>query len=67
MGWYSWYLVLLDTEPATLPEGNYTADRTPDAVKNEIQAVRRELRSDGERGGGDEAEPSPTLRMEWIV
>ena len=48
-------------------EGIYTADRMPDAVRNKPQAVRRELRDIGERGGGEEADPSPTLRMEWIV
>ena len=58
---------LPDTEPATPPEGIYTADRMPDAVRNRTQAVRRELRSAGERGGGEETDPSPTLRMEWMV
>ena len=30
-------------------------------------AFRREPRDVGGRGGGEEADPSPTLRMEWIV
>jgi hypothetical protein len=64
VGWNSWYFTLPDTEPATPPGGIYTAERMPDAVKNRTQAVRRELREVGERGGGEEADPSPTLRME---
>ena len=58
---------LPDTEPATPPEGIYTVDRMPDAVRNRTQAVRRELRRAGERRGGEETDPSPTLRMEWMV
>ena len=58
---------LPDTEPATPPRGNYTAERTPDEAKNRTHAVRREMRSAGDRGGGEETDPSPTLRMEWMV
>ena len=58
---------LPDTEPATPPGGVYTAERMPDEVRNRTQAVRRELSRAGERGGGEETDSSPTLRMEWMV